>query len=55
MWRTTPLDRSEVEGSLQEDAPRLCGWTSVLERVARLADGRLTDGIEIRTRRVDAG
>lgn len=30
-------------------------WTSVLERVARLVGGRLTGGIEIRTRRVDAG
>jgi hypothetical protein len=30
-------------------------WTSVLERVATLAGGRLTGGIEIRTRRVDAG
>jgi Domain of unknown function (DUF1990) len=30
-------------------------WTSVLERVAKLAGGRLTGGIEIRTRRVDAG
>jgi hypothetical protein len=29
-------------------------WTSVLERVAKLAGGRLTGGIEIRTRRVDA-
>ena len=28
-------------------------WTSVLERIARLAGGRLTGGIEIRTRRVD--
>jgi hypothetical protein len=28
-------------------------WTSVLERVAELVDGRLTGGIEIRTRRVD--
>jgi hypothetical protein len=28
-------------------------WTSVLERVATLAGGRLTGGIEIRTRRVD--
>jgi hypothetical protein len=28
-------------------------WTSVLERVAELGDGRLTGGIEIRTRRVD--
>jgi hypothetical protein len=28
-------------------------WTSVLERVAGLAGGRLTGGIEIRTRRVD--
>ena len=28
-------------------------WTSVLERVAELAGGRLTGGIEIRTRRVD--
>jgi hypothetical protein len=28
-------------------------WTSVLERVAKLAGGRLTGGIEIRTRRVD--
>jgi hypothetical protein len=28
-------------------------WTSVLERVARLSGGRLTGGIEIRTRRVD--
>jgi hypothetical protein len=28
-------------------------WTSVLERVAELASGRLTGGIEIRTRRVD--
>jgi hypothetical protein len=30
-------------------------WTSVLERVTKLAGGRLTGGIEIRTRRVDAG
>jgi hypothetical protein len=30
-------------------------WTSVLERVAELVGGRLTGGIEIRTRRVDAG
>ena len=30
-------------------------WTSVLERMAKLAGGRLTGGIEIRTRRVDAG
>ena len=30
-------------------------WTSVLERVAKLTGGRLTGGIEIRTRRVDAG
>jgi uncharacterized protein DUF1990 len=29
-------------------------WTSVLERVAELAGGRLTGGIEIRTRRVEA-
>ena len=29
-------------------------WTSMLERVAKLAGGRLTGGIEIRTRRVDA-
>jgi hypothetical protein len=29
-------------------------WTSVLERVAEVAGGRLTGGIEIRTRRVDA-
>jgi Domain of unknown function (DUF1990) len=29
-------------------------WTSVLERVAKLAGGRVTGGIEIRTRRVDA-
>ena len=28
-------------------------WTSVLERVAKLVGGRLTGGIEIRTRRVD--
>jgi uncharacterized protein (UPF0548 family) len=28
-------------------------WSSVLERVAKLAGGRLTGGIEIRTRRVD--
>jgi hypothetical protein len=28
-------------------------WTSVLERVAELTGGRLTGGIEIRTRRVD--
>jgi len=28
-------------------------WTSVIERVADLAEGRLTGGIEIRTRRVD--
>jgi hypothetical protein len=28
-------------------------WTSVLERVAELAGGRLVGGIEIRTRRVD--
>ena len=30
-------------------------WTSVLERMAKLTGGRLTGGIEIRTRRVDAG
>src|SRR4051812_43322951 len=30
-------------------------WTSVIERVARLAGGRLTGGIEIHTRRVEAG
>jgi hypothetical protein len=30
-------------------------WTSVLERVAELSGGRLNGGIEIRTRRVDAG
>jgi hypothetical protein len=30
-------------------------WISVLERVAKLAGGRLTGGIEIRTRRVDGG
>jgi Domain of unknown function (DUF1990) len=29
-------------------------WTSVIERVANLTGGRLTGGIEIRTRRVDA-
>jgi hypothetical protein len=29
-------------------------WTSVIQRVAELAGGRLTGGIEIRTRRVDA-
>jgi hypothetical protein len=29
-------------------------WTSVIERVAVLAGGRLTGGIEIRTRRIDA-
>jgi Domain of unknown function (DUF1990) len=29
-------------------------WTSFLERVARLSGGRLTGGIRIRTRRVDA-
>ena len=28
-------------------------WTSVIQRVAELAGGRLTGGIEIRTRRVD--
>jgi hypothetical protein len=28
-------------------------WTSMLERVAELSGGRLTGGIEIRTRRVD--
>ena len=29
-------------------------WTSVIQRVAELSGGRLTGGIEIRTRRVDA-
>jgi hypothetical protein len=29
-------------------------WTSMLERVAELSGGRLTGGIEIQTRRVDA-
>jgi hypothetical protein len=29
-------------------------WTSTLERVAKLAGGRLTGGLEVRTRRVDA-
>src|SRR4029453_4908327 len=28
-------------------------WTSFLERVARIAGGRLTGGVEIRTRRLD--
>ena len=28
-------------------------WTSFLERVARMAGGRLTGGIEIHTRRLD--
>ena len=28
-------------------------WTSVIQRVAELTGGRLTGGIEIRTRRVD--
>jgi Domain of unknown function (DUF1990) len=28
-------------------------WTSVIEHVARMAGGRLTGGIEVRTRRVD--
>ena len=30
-------------------------WTSVLERVVRASGGRMTGGIEIRTRRADAG
>jgi hypothetical protein len=30
-------------------------WTSLLERVARATDGRITGGIEIDTRRVDDG
>jgi Domain of unknown function (DUF1990) len=30
-------------------------WTSVLERVARASGGRMTGGIEIHTRRADAG
>jgi hypothetical protein len=30
-------------------------WTSVIERAAELSGGRLTGGIEIRTRRVDMG
>ena len=30
-------------------------WTSMLERVAKLTGGRLTGGIEIRTRRLDGG
>jgi hypothetical protein len=30
-------------------------WTSVTQRVAELSGGRLTGGIEIRTRRVEAG
>jgi hypothetical protein len=30
-------------------------WTSVIERVARLVDGRLAAGIEIDTRRVEVG
>ena len=29
-------------------------WTSVLERVVRASGGRMTGGIEIRTRRADA-
>ena len=28
-------------------------WTSVIERVARLVDGRLVAGIDVDTRRVD--
>jgi hypothetical protein len=28
-------------------------WTSVVERVARLADGRLVRGVDIETHRVD--
>jgi uncharacterized protein DUF1990 len=30
-------------------------WTSLLERVARVANGRITGGIDIETRRVDDG
>ena len=30
-------------------------WTSLLERVARLADGRITGGIDIDTHRVNDG
>jgi hypothetical protein len=30
-------------------------WTSVIQRVAERSGGRLTGGIEIRTRRVDEG
>jgi hypothetical protein len=30
-------------------------WTSLLERVARVAAGRITGGIDIDTRRVDVG
>jgi hypothetical protein len=30
-------------------------WTSVLERVVRASGGRMTGGIEIHTRRADAG
>ena len=30
-------------------------WTSVVERAARLAGGRLARGIDIDTRRVEAG
>jgi hypothetical protein len=28
-------------------------WTSLLERVARMVNGRITGGIDIETRRVD--
>lgn len=33
---------------------QLCMWTSVAERVARSAGGRLLDGVWVRTRRVPA-
>ena len=50
------IDFSARDGELLEfriESWARAMWTSVIERVAELAGGRLTGGIEIRTRRVE--
>ena len=47
-FRTCSIDHLRMSKEVQ-----LHMWTSMLERVAELSGGRLTGGIEIRTRRVD--
>ena len=57
MWRTTPMHRSEESGDWAALAPpALPAGVSEdeVQRVTELSGGRLTGGIEVRTRRADA-